>query len=98
MNDQTYAELMRENRNIKQKIKNVEDRIERRQQRAIAKNEEQLRKETFQYRFFQMFPFLKAATPKDYKHAKFTAEERYEHEIKEKAEKLNKILSTNDES
>ena len=59
MNDQTYAELMRENRNIKQKIKNVEDRIERWHKRAIEKNEESLRKETFQYRFFNLFPFLK---------------------------------------
>jgi hypothetical protein len=45
----------------------------------------------------QAFSFLKRANHKDDRFKNYTAEERDELEIKENAEKLNKILTTNDE-
>ena len=58
MNNIDFAEKLRENREIKIKIKIVDDKLKAKQQKVIIKKQMQEYRETLSYRIYAMFFFI----------------------------------------
>ena len=97
MNNIDFAEKLRENREIKIKIKIVDDKIKAKQQKALIKKQMQEYRETLQYRIYQMFNFIQPKTEYQCHIESLCPEERELLNMRHQAEHFHSEMTSNEE-